>query len=294
MSLFGKLFQKNSPQDFSSLKARADTAKDPVSLCRACYQLGVWYMDHGDPERAMLWLSRADTVYSARDEIYETVGEKLTDDCSDRIGALEDAPTLVNTLTQEVTGLAEDAEESVVCLWGLMSMARLSKLGGHLGTLPGCQGLGRLYRAVDLAAQSFRGPISREEFDQMGTIRDQLYELSDSSDFWAGGEIALPGRAPFQVFDLNGSGALLSMNLFLDSHMRRITASDSQAETDIITCALLADYYLRTQEGRLQDMPAAQEEARRIRDDYAFLKDHPPIEEVLARVEAYKSMDLPV
>ena len=50
----------------------------------------------------MLWLSRADTIYSARDELYEAAGEVLTEDCSERIGQLEEAPTYTNKLLAEI------------------------------------------------------------------------------------------------------------------------------------------------------------------------------------------------
>ena len=76
--------------------------KDYAGLAKAYYDMGRAAMDSGDPGRAMLWLSRADTIYSARDDVYEAVGDKLADDCSDRIGVLEEAPLLSNQIVEEI------------------------------------------------------------------------------------------------------------------------------------------------------------------------------------------------
>ena len=108
----------------------------PVQMVKDAYDKGVQYMQAGDPARAMLWLSRADTIYCANDDTYEAVGEALTEDCSSRIGALEEEPTLVNQITAQVEELAEELEGSQLRLWGLMSMARLAQLGKKLAQLP--------------------------------------------------------------------------------------------------------------------------------------------------------------
>ncbi len=109
--MFGFLAKKNSP----------------VQMVKDAYQKGLAYMEAGDPERARLWLCRADTIYSADDSTYEAVGEALTEDCSDRIGTLEEEPCLTNQLTAQVEEWAEELEESQLRLWGLMSMARLAQ-----------------------------------------------------------------------------------------------------------------------------------------------------------------------
>lgn len=293
MALFGKLFQKTpAVPSLRDLQSRVTAAgEDPLKLVRACYDLGVYYMDHSDPARAMLWLSRADTIYSARDEVYEAAGDKL--DCSGRIGQLEDAPTLANRITREVEEKAEALSDSQIRLWGLFTMARLAKLGERLGTLPGCGVLGQLYRAVDLVAKSFQEPLSGEEFDQLREIRDRLYELGDSPAFFAGGSLPVSGGAPFQVFDLNGLLTLTELNLYLDSHMTRVDGGEPQgAETGLVPCALLTDYYLRTQEGDIEALPPIQAELERIWSDYALIEARSPIEEILQRVKDYQSLEL--
>ena len=76
-----KLFQKKADGTPEERIAQCIQKKDYAGLAKAYYELGISAMEAGDQGRAMLWLSRADTVYSARDDVYDKVGEKITDDC---------------------------------------------------------------------------------------------------------------------------------------------------------------------------------------------------------------------
>ena len=71
------LFKKKEPP-LPPEERLADCLKkrDYIGLARAYYNLGKAAMESGDQGKAMLWLSRADTIYSARDDIYEAMGDK--------------------------------------------------------------------------------------------------------------------------------------------------------------------------------------------------------------------------
>ena len=127
--LFGKK-ESASPEDRLSECRRK---RDWAGLCRAYYDLGVAAMDRGDLNHAQLWLHRADTIYSAQDAIYDKVGEPLVDDCSDRIGRLEDTHILYNDVPAQVAEKAEGLGGIQVRVWGLLSLARLVKLGDRPG-----------------------------------------------------------------------------------------------------------------------------------------------------------------
>ena len=106
---------------------------DWAGLARAYYDMGVAAMDGKDLYQAVLWLHRADTIFSADDRVYKKVGEKLVDDCSDRIGTLEDGTLVYNDIYEEITGKAEEMEDIQIRLWDLLTIARLVKLGDRLG-----------------------------------------------------------------------------------------------------------------------------------------------------------------
>lgn len=83
---FGKKEDKAPEKRLADLQRK----KDWAGVSRTYYEPGVAAMDAGDLHKARRWLQRADAIYSADDNIYDKVGEKLMDDCSDRIGRLED------------------------------------------------------------------------------------------------------------------------------------------------------------------------------------------------------------
>ena len=194
--LFGK-----KTSDPESRLAECRKKQDWAGLAKIYYQLGVEAMEAGNLNRAQLWLTRADTIYSSDDDIYKKVGEKLMDDCSDRIGQLEEEHFFYQDIPAKISEMAEELPDVRVRVWGLLSLARLVKPGERLALLPGCEALGKLGRAVDIALKSFQEPPTEKEFNELKNLCGELYELGDEPDFWgAGSEIALQGRAPFQVF----------------------------------------------------------------------------------------------
>lgn len=293
LKLFGRT--EESPEE---RLAGYQRKKDWAGLAKACYSLGTAAMDQGDLNRAVLWLHRADTIYSARDEVYDKVGEKLIDDCSDRIAALENAPLLYNSIPAEIDEKAAVLGDSQIRLWGLLSISRLVTLGRRLGGLPGCEVLGDLGWAVDTVLKSFQTPVTQEEYNRLMDICSALYELGDSESFYGGGEIGAAGGAPFQVFDLNGMmGAHLELNAYLDNHLRFLAALSQEqeppaAESSIAGCALLPDYYVRTLGGSPEDVPRIRAELERIWSDYEFLRAGLTWEQVTRRIELYKALDI--
>ena len=88
---FGKKEAKKPEDQLAELQKK----KDWAGLAKAYYEMGRAAMDAGDLNHAQLWLHRADTIYSADDGVYDKVGDKIIDDCSDRIGALEEEEGLL-------------------------------------------------------------------------------------------------------------------------------------------------------------------------------------------------------
>lgn len=273
--------------------------RDWAELAKTYYELGVTAMDSGDLNRAQLWLSRADTVYSAKDEVYEQVGDGIIDDCSDRIGTLEDAPLLYNDIPAKIDQAAEELSDPQIRLWGLLSIARLVSLGERLSKLPGCGVLGELGWAVDMMIHSLQEPPTKEEYQRLMDVCNALYELGDSEYFYNGGQIDVSGGAPFQVFDLNGMmGVHLELNAYIDNHMRLLVAlirGDEElpaAGSEMVGCTLLPDYYVRTLGGNPEDVPQIQAELQRIWSDYDFIRSGLTWKQVEEKLAEYKQLDI--
>ncbi|GFH97539.1 hypothetical protein IMSAGC003_04111 [Lachnospiraceae bacterium] len=292
--LFGK--KGESPEE---RLAECQQKRDWAGLARAYYQMGVAAMEQQEYNRAQLWLSRADTIYSADDKVYKKLGEKLMDDCSERIGKLEEASLLYNNIPAQVEEMTADLGDSKVRVWGLLSLARLVKLGERLGSLPGCEALGKLGWAVDLVLKSFQEAPTEEEFYGLRDLCGALYELGDSPAFWgAGSQIEVPGGAPFQIFDLNGMmGVHLEIDAYLDGHLRMICAlgqgeESPVPETGIIAGALLPDYHVRSGAGKPEEVPGIKAELDRMWSDYHFVCSDFTWEQVGQKVREYKELDI--
>ncbi len=299
--MFGLFENKKSPEERwkNSLEK-----KDWDGLARAYYDMGVAAMDRGDLNRAILWLNRADTVYSASDGVYKKASKnrlfhkEIVSDCSDRIGTLEEADLLYNNIPAEMEDKAGDLEDIQVRILGLLSMARLVRLGESLSSLPGCEVLGKLGWAADIMLGSFQKPVTQQEYSKLMDICNDLYDFGDSQAFYAGGEIPVPGGAPFQVFDLNGMmGVHLELNGYIDNHLRFLSALSQEqeppeADSCMVGCTLLPDYYVRTGTEDLEKIPQIKAELTRIWSDFDFVRSSITWEQVTDRVEQYKALDI--
>ena len=273
--LFGKKETPSPEERLADLQRKGDWA----GLAKAYYELGVGAMDKGDLNRAQLWLHRADTIYSADDDVYDKVGEKLTDDCSDRIGILEEKEELLyNAVPAQIEEKADGLEDPQVRVWGLLSAARLVKLGERLAKLPGCEVLGQLAWAVDMMFKSFQTPPAQEEYQRLMDVCNALYELNGKAAYYTG-EVEVPGGAPLQLFDLNGMmGTEQELNGYIDGHLRLIAALSQGAEelpiaeSGAVGCALLPDYYVRTGSAKPEEAPRFKAELDRIWSDYDFVR----------------------
>lgn len=297
MSMFSKLFQKDPlSMTLPELEEQLPQAKgDLARLAKLYYALGVRYTEGGDPDRAMVCLSRADTIFSSRDDVFKQVGKKVREDCSERLGALEDEPLLVNRIAEETEEQAGEMAPAQIRQWGLLTLARLAKVGERLSVLPGCAVLGELDKTARLVLRSLYEPIGQEELQYLRDVCDRCYELGDSEAFSdLTQEVPVPGGAPLQAFDLNGLLVPTELNLYLDVHLRflALASEGEDPEADIIPCALLPDYWLRTTRSPLEEVPQVQAELKRIQSDRSFLLSAPIRDDLEARVRQYLDLDV--
>ncbi len=92
-------------------------------------------------------------------------------------------------------------------------------------------------------------------------------------------------------------GMLLEIDAYLDNHLTALTQTEESPEecspeTGLISCGLLIDYYVRTVEGKLEDVAQIKAELARIQDDLTFLRSVPSWEQVIQRTKEYQSLDI--
>ena len=296
LQMFRDVLPARNMEELEQRLAKAQEKKDLPALAKIYYDMGVHSMKNGDPNRAMMYLSRCDCIFSSDDDVYEKVKESVREDCSKRIGELEEMPLLTNQIPEQVEEQAEEALSDVqVRIWGLLTMARLVQVGKRLSVLPACEVLGDLDEAVDVILRSFREQISQADFQFLADTCDELYVLGDEPGFSdLTRQVDVSGAAPLQAFDLNGLLVLTELNLYFDSHLRLLSGGpdNSSAETGLIPCALLPDYYLRTCKEDLSKLSQIKQEAERIQADYEFISSEITWEDIAQRVAEYKELDI--
>ncbi len=293
LGFFKKIPMAKKLEKLESQLFQAQADRDLVKLSKAYYNIGITYMKNGDYDRAMVYLSRSDTIFSSDDNVYKAVGENIIEDCSERIRKLESSPILTNQIREYIDKLSENLDDNQIRLWGLMTIARLVKVFDRLSVLPGCDVLGKLDKVVDLILKSaIQEDITETEVDFIFNICNQLYELQDSKDFSnIFRQVEIPENPPIQIFDLNGFLVLTELNIYLDIFLSE-TEEEGMSEADIVPCALLPDYYLLTDNGVLSQNPKIQKEIERILSDYEFVRSNIDWKDISERVSKYKDLDI--
>lgn len=260
-----------------------------------CYRKGKEYLRKGDLERARLYLERASTLYSCFDQVFDEC-EVLMEDCDEQIGALEEEDLLYNELLEKVQERSEELDNAQNYIWGLLSLCRLQTIFDRLSGCPGCEILGELRRVLDLFDQGLEQELSVEEREYLNDFITRFYDFGDSEAFAdLSNQVSTEDGKALQVFDLNGNTTFTCIHLFLDKCIYAFCGgweAAEDAEVDLIPCTLIEDYYLRTSEENLREIPKIQEEIGRIWSDYEFLETEPDAPAIRERMEGYRTLNL--
>ncbi len=273
--------------------------KDWVNLAIEYYNLGVKAMEDGDNIKATLWLNRSNSIYSAKDDIYTAVGDELQDDCSRRIGELEDENNIYNNFPEYTQEKLSNLANAQFSMMGLFSISRLIPIFNKLSKLNGCEILGEIDKVPTVILKAFSSGISGDEFEFLSNLASELYAFADSEHYWGNtGSIQGANNQPFEVFDLHGMmGAIQELITYLLDFTDTLTALSQgeeppMSECGIVNCTLLADFYARTTNTNLDEIPEIKAEISRINDDFKFITSNVSFDDIASRVSDYKTLDI--
>lgn len=299
MSLFGNLFgnkEKGIEELLGDLKA-AQKSKNFVKTAKLYYELGACYYRQGNKEKAWLYLNRFDTLSGSQDDIYEKIPEKLMDQASDWIGELEESDLYLNDLTAWAEEEAEQLDVIQRAKWNLLTLARFDQLFVQLSKLPGFGLLSRYGRVVEILAKAVYEPIEKTEYEEALGFVKEFYPFTDSKELAdVSNSISITGGADFEAYDLQGGCTLLNMYTLLDDILQYAEQQRNMGEigTDLLSNVLLADYYIRTHEESLREIPAVGAEVKRIQADLEFVKGNPVRTEFLERMQQHRAVMIPM
>lgn len=299
MSLFGNLFgskEKGIEELLGDLKT-AQKSRNLVKTAKLYYELGAGYYRQGNKEKAWLYLNRFDTLSGSQDDIYEKIPEKLMDQASDWIGELEESDLYLNELMHWAEEEAEQLDVIQRAKWNLLTLARFDQLFVQLSKLPGFGLLSRYGRVIEILAKAVYEPIEKAEYEEALEFVKEFYPFTDSKELAdVSNSISIAGGADFEAYDLQGGCTLLNMYTLLDDILQYAEQQRNMGEigTDLLSNVLLADYYIRTHEEPLQEIPAVGAEVKRIQADLEFVKGNPLRTEFLERMQQHRAVMIPM
>lgn len=293
--IFGGTKEKSLEELFPELK-EAQRKKDFVAVCKLYYQIGEVYFKQGNGEKALLYLSRFDSLSGSKDEIYKKINSKMVDQASVWIEKLEEESMYTHEIRDRVDIMGEALNGQQRIQWNLLTMARLQTLFLRLSALKGFSILAGYEKVVELLHQSLYRSLEKEEILFLEKFLKDFYPFTDSEDLSdTTKKLTIESGADFEAYDLTGELTLLNLYTFIDD-MLQIVEGNTEAEdinTDFVTNGMLVDYYIRTREQKLRNVPELKEETQRIFADCEFVKTNPNQMQMQQRMDVYKKLSLP-
>lgn len=299
MSFLGELIdqilgrEKNLEELYAVLR-KAQGEGDYLEVTRLYFKIGKKYMEQGNEEKAMLYISRFDTMVGSDDSILKKISSQKVGQAVQWIGMLENRRLFANevhNLTEE-KGLSLDITQKIQ--WNLLTLARFNILMKRLSELYGFEVLKDFEEVIHMLTQGQYRSLGEEELDFLRQFILDFYPFTDSKALAdTANQIEISDGAALEAYDLTGNSALVNMYLLLDELIQMAEGEEKDVTVDFVPNALLTDYYVRTREEDLNSITALKEEKDRICSDYEFVMEHPEQKEFMTRMEKYMKLSLP-
>lgn len=294
MALFHKT---ESLEELMEKLKKAQAGKNYVKIAKLYYKLAQYYHQEGNIEKLWLYVHRFDNLYSSKDEIYNKISDKMMDSGSCWIEEIEDMEEfLPNELIHWAEKEAEDLDMIQKVKWNLLTVARFEKLFVELSRLKDFTFLSHFGTVVDCMVQLIYSP-DEEAYRQLLDFAKEFYPFIDSMALAdASNCISVEHGADFEAYDLQNEDTLLNMYILMDDILQYAEHRRDMGDIsmNLVTNVLQADYYVRTHDEPLREIPAVQEEVERIHEDLEFVKGYPDKEEFMERVKQHKELMIPV
>ena len=311
MRFFDKIFKKSSTVDeeenqpefsvtteeFFSRLRMAQKREDYLEQAELYYQIGFFYYEEGDKERARLYFGRSNSLINSQDEVYESISAKIRHQCEEYIEKLDEESLLTNCILDEIEEKAKKMTEHQKCQWIMLTMARVKSLLESFSYVRGCEIFNNFDKIFYIAKKALYESerLTQNNLDSMNLFASDLYEFMDSPAFVSYRScVAVPNYIgkEIELYDFNGFDAMLNLHLFFSYYAELLEDGfeDSKVRipVEFVAGAMLTDYYLRTGKGRIESQKEVQKEIECIRFDYEFLMKNPAREQYEAKLKSYQ------
>lgn len=304
------MFKKDTNRLLDELKA-AQEQNDYDQMAKCYLKLGKAYKQDGKLSKAVYYLSRFDNLVSGDDDLYETF-DKQDSQTTQWIEELESQQEpYEKTIQSQVVEKSQELSDLQKIQWMLLTMSRFCSLFERISALEDFEGFETLSEMVDLICGGLYGELDTDNADDiqdaMVDYDDLLEDVFDSEvmcDYTQ--TVQIPNQPDFIPADLESGDvgthyfgmAFAAMQSFIFDTERRLSECpisgtaklEEPADLEFVACGILADYFYRTSDAELKDVPQIQQETTRIFSDYDFIKSAPDYEAFQERINEYKTI----
>lgn len=214
------------------------------------------------------------------------------------------------TIRSQVVEKSDELNDLQKMQWMLLTMSRFCSLFELISALEDFEGFERLSEMVDLICGGLYGKLDADDVQETMDHYDALIEDVFDSEIMCDctQTVKIPDQPDFVPADLESgdvgtyyfSMAFTAMQSFIFDTKGQLSecAVSGAAQRkepvgmEFAACGILADYYYRTSDAELKDVPKVQEETARIFSDHDFVKSEPDYEAFRERINVYKTIML--
>ena len=273
---------------------------DFSEIAKYYFEIGKYYREHGNTEKAIYYLERFDNLVSGANELYIPF-MKEDDIATEWICDLQISnPPAAEIIRKEVDDKMENLDMIQRAQWNLLTMARCNVLFHKFSKLPAFHVLIEYENILDLLMKGIYGHLEEFDEDALSDFCDELEEFIDSeATIDNRNRVSIDNGADFVVSDLESDEGTLHLAEALEQIGKLamgedIDEADGGTDENFVPNGLFTDYYIRTQETSVNDLPQIQQERERIFADYEFIKKHPDEETFASQMALYKKLALPI
>lgn len=304
---------KNSTDKLLEALNAAQVQNDYEQVANYYIKLGKAYKQDGKLSKAIYYLKRFDNLVGGDDDLYE----KFDRQDSQAMQWIEEMETqqepYEKTIQSQVVEKSDELNDLQKIQWVLLTMSRFCSLFERISALEEFAGFAKLSEMVDLFCGGLYGKLDAKDTDNiqdaMDAYSELLEDIFDSAimcDYTQ--TVKIPDQPDFVPADLESGDvgtyyfgmAFTAMQSFLfdaEGQLSECAVSSTAkrkepVEMEFIACGILADYYYRTSDTDLKDVPNIQEETARIFSDHDFVKSAPDYEAFQEQINGYKTIML--
>lgn len=264
-------------------------------ISKLYFKIGKTYKKLGNTEKAIYYLECFDSLVGGDDKLYKKFMRK-DDKAMDWIIDMQcEQPPITESVRKEVVEKISTLNTMQIAQWNLLTLARCTMLFQKFSKLSAFHILARYETVLNMLMKGIYGHQKAVDMDLLSFFCDELDDVFDSINSVDNrNKITIEGGADFVVTDLNGDDGTFQLTMVLDDLKTLAIGENVDAlEGNFIPNGLFADYYIRTQDVVLKNIPWIQQEKERIWSDFEFVKSCPQEQEFATKMATYMKLALP-